>query len=73
MEEGTITTAFDMRVKNKIDRYNIVIDVINHLEIGKTEKGKKVIKIMKDKLSEHDAYIKEYGVDTEEIRNFKWK
>ena len=73
MEEGTITTAFDMRVQNKIDRFNIVIDVLNHLDIGKTKEGKKVIKIMEDKLVEHNAYIREYGIDMEEIRNFKWK
>ena len=73
MEEGTITTAFDMRVKNKIDRYNIVIDIINHLEVSKTNEGKKIIKLMEEKLKYHDKYIKEYGIDTEEIRNFSWK
>ena len=73
LEEGTITTAFDMRVKNKIDRYNIVIDIINHLDISKTQEGKKIIKLMEEKLKYHDKYIKEYGIDTEEIRNFKWE
>ncbi len=73
MEEGTITTPFDMRVKNKIDRYNIVIDIINHLEVSKTEEGKKIIKLMEEKLKYHDKYIKEYGIDTEEIRNFSWE
>lgn len=73
MEEGTITTPFDMRVKNKIDRYHIVIDIINHLDIKKTEKGKKVIKMMEEKLKKHTSYIEEYGIDMEEIRNFKWE
>ena len=73
LEEGTITTAFDMRVKNKIDRYHIVIDIINHLDISKTKEGKKIIKLMEEKLKYHDKYIKEYGIDTEEIRNFKWE
>ena len=73
MEEGTITTPFDMRVKNEIDRYHIVIDIIKHLDIAKKEEGKKIIKLMKDKLKYHEEYIKEYGIDTEEIRNFKWK
>ena len=73
MEEGTITTPFDMRVKNEIDRYHIVIDIINHLDIAKKEEGKKIIKLMKDKLKYHDSYIKEYGIDMEEIRNYRWK
>ena len=73
LEEGTITTPFDMRVKNKIDRYHIVIDVIEHLDIAKKEEGKKIIRLMKNKLKEHEKYIKEYGIDTEEIRNFKWE
>ena len=73
MEEGTITTPFDMRVKNEVDRYHIVIDIIKHLDIAKKEEGKKIIKLMKDKLKYHEQYIKEYGIDTEEIRNFKWR
>lgn len=73
MEEGTITTPFDMRVKNKIDRYHIVIDIINHLDIKNTKEGKELIKLMEDKLKEHEVYIKEHGIDTEEIRNFKWE
>ena len=73
IEEGTITTAFDMRVKNKIDRYHIVIDIIRHIDIGKSKEGKKIIKIMEEKLKYHDEYIKEYGIDMEEIRNFKWE
>ena len=73
MEEGTITTAFDMRVKNEIDRYHIVIDIINHLDIGKTREGKKIIKLMEEKLKYHESYIREYGIDMEEVRLFKWE
>lgn len=73
MEEGTITTPFDMRVKNEIDRYHIVIDIINHLEIGKTREGKKIIRLMEEKLKYHDSYIREYGIDMEEVRLFKWE
>ena len=71
MEEGTITTPFDMRVKNEIDRYHIVIDVIKHLDIYKTKKGKEIIKIMEEKLKYHDEYIKEYGIESEEVRYFR--
>lgn len=73
IEEGTITTAFDMRVKNEIDRYHIVIDIINHLDIAKTREGKKIIRLMEEKLKYHDSYIREYGIDMEEVRLFKWE
>lgn len=73
IEEGTITTAFDMRVKNEIDRYHIVIDIINHLDIAKTRECKKIIKLMEEKLKYHESYIREYGIDMEEVRLFKWE
>ncbi len=73
IEEGTITTAFDMRVKNEIDRYHIVIDIIKHLDIAKKDEGKKIIRLMEEKLKEHDRYIREYGIDMEEVRLFKWE
>ena len=73
MEEGTITTAFDMRVQNKIDRFNIVVDIVKRLDIGETKEGKRIIKVMEDKLKEHNLYIREYGIDMEEIREFRWK
>ena len=73
IEEGTITTVFDMRVKNEIDRYHIVIDIINHLDIAKTREGKKIIKLMEEKLKYHESYIREYGIDMEEVRLFKWE
>ena len=73
MEEGTITTPFDMRVKNEIDRYHIVIDIIDQLDIAKTREGKKIIRLMEEKLKYHDSYIREYGIDMEEVRLFKWE
>ena len=71
IEEGTITTAFDMRVQNKIDRFNLVIDVINHLKT-KTSKETYLLEKMKNKLILHTNYINEYGEDLEEIKNWKW-
>ena len=70
VEEGTITTAFDMRVKNKIERFNLVIDAVNNLDLG--NKGEMIISDMNKKLDEHRNYIKEYGEDLEEIRNWKF-
>ena len=69
-EEGTITTAFDMRVKNKIDRFNLVIDAVNNLNLGKY--GEKIINDMNKKLSEHNRYIIVEGEDLEEIKNWKF-
>lgn len=69
-EEGTITTAFDMRVKNKIDRFNLVIDAVNNLNLGET--GNNIIRDMQEKLEKHSKYIVEFGEDLEEIRNWKF-
>ncbi len=70
VEEGTITTPFDMRVKNKLDRYNLVIDAVNNLNLG--DEKDSIIKDMNDKLDEHVKYITEYGQDLEEIRNWSF-
>lgn len=69
-EEGTITTAFDMRVKNKIDRFNLVIDAVNNLNLG--DLGNQIISDMRKKLDEHERYIVEYGEDLDEIRNWRF-
>ena len=70
-EEGTITTPFDMRVLNEIDRFHLVIDAIKKLDLG--IEGKKVILEMEEKLKEHHDYIREYGVDMPEISEWKWQ
>ena len=70
-EEGTITTPFDMRVQNEIDRFNLVKDAIMHLpQLG--NRGSYLIQKMTDKLVEHKQYIAEYGQDIEEVRNWEW-
>ena len=71
-EEGTITTPFDMRVQNKVDRYNLVIDALKYLpKLG--NRSARLIQWCKNKLVEHKNYIAEYGMDLEEVRNWKWK
>ena len=70
MEEGTITTPFDMRVKNKIDRFNLVIDAVNNLDNCMIKD--KIINDMNSYLEKHNNYIIEYGEDLEEIRNWKF-
>ena len=70
-EEGTITTPFDMRVQNDIDRFHLVMDVIYRLpQLG--NRGAFLIQQMKDKLVEHTQYITQNGMDMPEIHNWKW-
>ncbi len=71
LEEGTITTTFDMKVQNKLDRYNLVIDALKYLDkLG--DKSSALNEWCKNKLIEHKEYIKEYGEDMPEIKNWKW-
>ena len=68
IEEGTITTPFDMRVQNKIDRYNLVIDALSYVE--QTKEVLKCIEYCFDMLKKHKRYIKEHGIDMKEIQDF---
>ena len=72
IEEGTITTPFDMRVKNGIDRFHLVQRVIE-LVPNLGSKGSYLYELMSKKLVDHVHYIKENGIDLEEIRNWKWE
>ncbi|MEO6229880.1 MAG: phosphoketolase family protein [Ferruginibacter sp.] len=71
-EEGTITTPFDLRVQNDIDRFHLVIDVIDRLpHLG--SKGAYLKQQLQDKLIEHKLYVNEHGKDLPEILNWTWK
>ena len=69
IEEGTITTPFDMRVLNRLDRFNLVQTAVYNLpQLG--NRGAYLIQQMKDKLVEHKQYIAKYGVDLPEVTNW---
>jgi xylulose-5-phosphate/fructose-6-phosphate phosphoketolase len=70
-EEGTITTAFDMRVQNDLDRFHLVQDVVDRLpHLG--SKGAYLKQKVQNKLVEHRLYVNQHGEDLPEIRNWKW-
>jgi xylulose-5-phosphate/fructose-6-phosphate phosphoketolase len=70
-EEGTITTPFDMRVQNDIDRFHLVQDAILMLPQYQTSPAS-LYQRMSDKLVEHKQYIHEVGLDMPEIADWKW-
>jgi len=70
-EEGTITTAFDMTVRNDMDRFHLVMDVIARVGLAGSE-AVALKQRMEQKLIEHAEYIRMNGVDMPEIRNWSW-
>jgi xylulose-5-phosphate/fructose-6-phosphate phosphoketolase len=70
-EEGTTTTPFDMVVRNDLDRFHLVRDVIDRVpKLG--SRAAHLRQRMADKLVEHDQYIREHGDDMPEVRDWRW-
>jgi xylulose-5-phosphate/fructose-6-phosphate phosphoketolase len=70
-EEGTTTTPFDMVVRNDLDRYHLVGDVIDRVpSLG--ARAAYVKQWLRDRLQDHERYIREYGDDMPEVRDWKW-
>lgn len=71
MEEGTITTTFDIRVQNEIDRFHLVISALK--EMPRYKKNANVlINWCNDMLDKHKRYIKEFGEDLPYIKDWVW-
>jgi xylulose-5-phosphate/fructose-6-phosphate phosphoketolase len=71
-EEGTTTTAFDMVVRNELDRFHLVADVIDRVpDLGPRAAYAK--QAIRDKLIEHRRYIRKHGENLPEIRNWRWQ
>ncbi|HEY0714107.1 MAG TPA: phosphoketolase family protein [Polyangia bacterium] len=70
-EEGTTTTPFDMVVLNELDRYHLVIDVIDRVP-GLAVRAAYVKQAMRDKLVEHKQYIRTHGQDMPEVQDWVW-
>ena len=70
-EEGTITTSFDMRVQNEIDRFHLVMDALLHIPRYK-KTSKVLINWCLDMLKQHTVYIRQYGEDLPYIKNWTW-
>jgi xylulose-5-phosphate/fructose-6-phosphate phosphoketolase len=70
-EEGTTTTPFDMLVVNDMDRFHLVMDVIDRVP-GLARRAAVLRQQMVDKRAEHRAYVRRTGEDLPEIRDWAW-
>ncbi len=70
-EEGTTTTPFDMVMLNDLDRFHLVIDVIDRVE-GLGERAAPLRQEMVDERIRHRAYTREVGDDDPDVRDWVW-
>ncbi|HET9441976.1 MAG TPA: phosphoketolase family protein [Acidimicrobiales bacterium] len=71
VEEGTTTTPFDMVVLNNLDRYRLVMDVIDRVP-GLGERAALVRQHMMDRRTEHRQYVRTHGDDMPEVKDWHW-
>jgi len=75
LESGSTTTPLDLHIRNKTDRYSLVIEALEKLSKDKIvtkEKAKEIIEKYQEKIRNHKDYIIKVGDDPEEILNWKW-
>jgi len=70
-EEGTVTTPFDMVVLNDMDRFHLVMDVIDRVP-GLGANAALLRQTMVDARARHVEYTHEFGEDMPEVRDWKW-
>jgi xylulose-5-phosphate/fructose-6-phosphate phosphoketolase len=70
-EEGTTTTPFDMVMLNDLDRFHLVIDVIDRVP-GLGERAAWLRQEMVDERLRHGAYTREVGDDAPDVRDWTW-
>src|SRR6266568_389947 len=70
-EEGTTTTPFDMTVLNDLDRFHLVMDVIDRVT-GLSSRYAHVKQAMRDMLVDHKEYVCEHGDDMPLVRDWRW-
>ncbi|HEY1738902.1 MAG TPA: phosphoketolase family protein [Acidimicrobiia bacterium] len=71
IEEGTVTTPFDMVVRNNLDRFHLVMDVIDRVP-GLAVQAAHVRQHMVDARTRHHEYVREHGEDMPEVRDWTW-
>jgi xylulose-5-phosphate/fructose-6-phosphate phosphoketolase len=71
IEEGTTTTPFDMLVRNNMDRYHLVMDVIDRIP-GLARKAATLRQRMVDTRARHHDYVRRTGEDLPEVRDWAW-
>jgi xylulose-5-phosphate/fructose-6-phosphate phosphoketolase len=70
-EEGTTTTPFDMTVLNDLDRYHLAGDVVDRVPRLQSV-GAHFKQFLRDKLIEHKEYVRKFGDDMPEVKNWTW-
>ncbi len=71
IEEGTTTTPFDMTVLNGLDRFHLVMDVIERVPRLES-RAADILQTMREKLIQHRHYVNKHGDDMPEIKSWKW-